>query len=155
MTLDTTTTEETEAVGERLGRALEPGDFLGLRGDLGAGKTAFVRGLSRGLSLPPEAGVSSPTFAIVNTYEGGRLPLFHADLYRVRDAEELYDAGYYDLLESPGAFAVEWIDHVPGAAPDDWLELVLRRTPTGRSLSFEPHGPRARTLLARFDAAKK
>lgn len=140
--------EETEAIGEELGRRLEAGDFVALVGDLGAGKTAFVRGLARGLGVPPEAQVSSPTFAIVNAYQGGRLPLLHADLYRVKDAEELYDAGWYDLLESGGAFVVEWFDRVPEASPPEWLEIRFEKIHRGRELTFIGHGARGQALLS-------
>ena len=114
--LTSNSVEETERLGERLGSMLLPGDFVGLSGDLGAGKTAFSRGVARGAGIPKEALVSSPTFTIVNAYHGGRLPVFHADLYRVDDAEELYDAGFYDLMESGRAMLVEWIDRVPEVA---------------------------------------
>jgi tRNA threonylcarbamoyladenosine biosynthesis protein TsaE len=138
---------ETEALGRRVGEQLAPGAFVGLTGDLGAGKTAFVRGVALGAGVPPGALVSSPTFAIVNAYAGGRLPVHHADLYRLRDAEELYDAGFYDLAESGGAMLVEWIDRVPQAVPDDWLHVRLRREGTGRRLELEAHGPAAQKLL--------
>ena len=139
--------KQTEALGSRLGELLAPGDFVGLSGDLGAGKTAFVRGVARGAGVPPEALVSSPTFAIVNAYAGGRLPVHHADLYRVKDAEELYDAGFYDLMDGSGALLVEWIDRVPAVVPVDWLEVRLRHLSHGRELAFESHGGRSRTIL--------
>lgn len=119
--------EETEALGARLGAALRPGDFVGLVGELGAGKTAFVRGVATGLGIPREANVSSPTYAIVNLYKGGRVTLLHADLYRLRDAEDLYDLGWDDLLASGVASVVEWFDRVPDAAPGERLELRLLR----------------------------
>jgi tRNA threonylcarbamoyladenosine biosynthesis protein TsaE len=130
---------ETERFGEALGRALRSGDFIGLTGDLGSGKTVPARGIARGAGVPPEALVSSPTFAIVNAYSGGRLPVFHADLYRVKDAEELYDAGFYDLENGGGALVVEWFDRVPEVAPSDWLEIRLTRDAVGRSLKARPH----------------
>lgn len=144
---DSASVEETEAVGERLGAALADGDFVGLIGDLGAGKTAFVRGVARGVGVPAEARVSSPTFAIVNAYGGGRIALHHADLYRLRDAEELYDAGFYDLVGGPGALVVEWLDKVPRFAPADRLELAITKTPEGRRLQFVATGARAGALL--------
>lgn len=143
----TKSVEETEALGEQIGSLLQPGDFLGLSGELGAGKTALVRGIARGAGIPREALVSSPTFAIVNAYHGGRLPVFHSDLYRVADAEELYDAGFYDLMESGGALLVEWIDRVREVVPPSWLEVTLRRIPGGRELSFEAHGERPNEIL--------
>ena len=92
--------EETEALGAELAGRLEPGDVVAFTGDLGAGKTAFVRGLARGLGIPDR--VTSPTFTIVNEYEGGRLPLFHFDMYRLGSADELYDIGWEDYLARGG-----------------------------------------------------
>ena len=143
----TTGVEETESLGRVIGDHLAPGDFLGLVGDLGAGKTAIVRGMALGAGVPASALVSSPTYAIVNAYAGGRLPLHHADLYRLRDAEELYEAGFYDLVESGGAMLVEWIDRVPEAVPVDWLSVSIAKVPGGRRFTFVAHGPRAGTLL--------
>ncbi len=138
--------DETERLGARLGALLRPGDFVGLAGDLGAGKTVFARGVTRGAEVPGEALVSSPTFALVNDYRGGRVPLYHADLYRVKDAEELYDAGFYDLTAGDGAIVVEWIDRVPAAAPEEWLEISIRKISGGRELTIVPHGERAEVL---------
>ncbi|MFM2152512.1 MAG: hypothetical protein RL199_947 [Pseudomonadota bacterium] len=146
-TCATGSVEETERLGRAIGAHLAPGTFLGLAGDLGAGKTALVRGIALGAGVPASALVSSPTFAIVNAYAGGRLPVHHADLYRLRDAEELYDAGFYDLAESGGAMLVEWIDRVPEAVPADWLSVALAKVPGGRRLAFEAHGPETRALL--------
>jgi tRNA threonylcarbamoyladenosine biosynthesis protein TsaE len=142
--------EDTESLGARLGSVLRPGDFVGLSGDLGAGKTVFARGVARGAGVPAEALVASPTFALVNDYRGGRVPLYHADLYRVKDAEELYDAGFYDLTAGDGALVVEWIDRVPSAAPEDWLEIRIRKSPAGRELTILPHGERAMALAWRI-----
>ncbi len=143
----TSTVDETEALGEKLGRALAGGEFIALAGPLGAGKTAFVRGVARGLDVPREAQVSSPTFALVNAYAGGRLPLFHADLYRVIDAEELYDAGFYDLPDPRGVVCVEWIDRVPAVAPAEHLAVDLRRVSTGREVVFTASGAAAERLV--------
>ena len=97
---------ETEALGAVLAKDLRPGDVVALTGDLGAGKTAFVRGLARGLSLDPGQ-VSSPTFALVHEYRGGRLPLFHVDLYRLSGAEA-EDLGLDELGVADGVLAIEW-----------------------------------------------
>ena len=153
--LQTGQVEETEALGERLGALLRPGDFVGLSGELGAGKTAFVRGVACGVGVPREAQVSSPTFALVNTYRGGRLPLLHADLYRVSDAEELYDAGFYDLVGGEGAFVVEWIDRVVEVAPPEWLEVALSHQNEGRALRFVAHGPRWEAVLAQLSTGSE
>lgn len=101
---------ETEAVGEELARTLTPGTVIAFTGDLGAGKTAFTRGLARGLGIAER--VTSPTFTIVNEYQGGRLPLFHFDMYRLGSAEELFDIGWEDYLRRGGVCAVEWSEKV-------------------------------------------
>ena len=107
---------ETEAVGAALARVLEPGTILAYRGDLGAGKTAFTRGLARGLGCGDM--VTSPTYTIVNEYTSGRLPLFHFDMYRLRSADDLFDIGWDDYLERGGVCAVEWSENVEEAMED-------------------------------------
>lgn len=102
MTYITHSPEETEKLGEALGRCLAPGTVLAYRGELGAGKTAFTRGLARGLGYREP--VTSPTYTIVNEYLGGRLPLFHFDMYRLRCADDLWDIGWEDYLDR-GAYA--------------------------------------------------
>ena len=104
---------ETEKVGEKLAHTLSPGTVIAFTGDLGAGKTAFTRGLARGLGTPGR--VTSPTFTIVNEYEGGRLPLFHFDMYRLSSSEELFDIGWEDYLRRGGVCAVEWSERVHDA----------------------------------------
>lgn len=106
---------ETEALGEELGRTIPAGTVIAFTGDLGAGKTAFTRGLARGLGYPGR--VTSPTFTVVNEYEGGRLPLFHFDMYRLGGADELFDIGWEDYLRRGGVCAVEWSENVAEALP--------------------------------------
>jgi tRNA threonylcarbamoyladenosine biosynthesis protein TsaE len=140
--------EETRALGRRLGELLQGGDFVGLSGNLGAGKTELTRAVCAGAQVPMEQ-VGSPSFAIVATYAGGRVPLIHADLYRVGDVDELYATGYFDLLGPASAALVEWIDLVPDAAPPDALQLILSITgPDSRRLEAEARGPRSEELLA-------
>ena len=105
--------EETEAIGERLAEKLHPGTVLAYRGDLGAGKTAFTRGLCRGLGC--QETVTSPTYTIVNEYLGGRLPLFHFDMYRLASDDDLWDIGWEDYLDRQGVCAVEWSENVDDA----------------------------------------
>ena len=107
---------ETEAVGEKLAKVLAPGAVVAYRGDLGAGKTAFTRGLARGLGAT-EA-VTSPTYTIVNEYLTGRMPLFHFDMYRLTSADDLFDIGWEDYLERGGVCAVEWSENVAEALED-------------------------------------
>ena len=104
---------ETEALGAALAAKLGPGTVIAYRGDLGAGKTAFTRGLARGLGCGEM--VTSPTYTIVNEYLGGRLPLFHFDMYRLRSADDLWDIGWEDYLERGGVCAVEWSENVAEA----------------------------------------
>ena len=117
--------EETEAVGEGLARTLRPGAVVAFTGDLGAGKTAFVRGMARGLGC--SARVTSPTFTIVNEYEGGRVPLFHFDMYRLSSSEELFDIGWEDYLARGGVCAVEWSEIVADALEPDAIRVDMRR----------------------------
>ena len=104
---------ETEAIGARLAAVLNPGAVVAYLGDLGMGKTAFTRGLAAGLGY--KGRVTSPTFAIVNEYEGGRLPLFHFDMYRLNNAGELFDIGWEDYLDRGGICVVEWSERVADA----------------------------------------
>jgi len=113
---------DTEAAGERLGRLLAPGDVVMLFGDLGAGKTAFVRGMARGIGADPED-VSSPTFTIVQEYTGRSATLYHVDLYRLEPAE-IDDLGLEDLVSTDGIVAIEWADRWKGR-PDDVIEVWL------------------------------
>ena len=117
--------KETEQLGERLGAALKPGSVLAYTGDLGAGKTAFTRGVARGLQVPER--VTSPTFNIVNEYEGGRLPLFHFDMYRLGGADELFDIGWEDYLAQNGVCAVEWSENVEEALEEGTIRIDIRR----------------------------
>jgi tRNA threonylcarbamoyladenosine biosynthesis protein TsaE len=125
---------------------LRPGDFVGLVGDLGAGKTEFVRGVAAGAGVPGDE-VASPTFAIVYPYRG-RIPLHHADLYRLSDEDELYATGLSDLIGGETALLVEWIDRIWSAAPGDRLEVRLTaRSARARRLDASATGPSSRALL--------
>lgn len=122
MTFTTHSAAETEALGERLATRLTGGEVIAYTGDLGAGKTAFTRGLARGLGITDR--VTSPTFTIVNEYEGGRLPLFHFDMYRLSSSDELYDIGWEDYLVRGGVCAVEWSEIVSDALEENELIRV-------------------------------
>ena len=111
--------QETERLGEALGKVLKPGTVLAYEGDLGAGKTAFTRGLARGLGATEQ--VTSPTYTIVNEYLSGRMPLFHFDMYRLHSSDDLWDIGWEDYLERGGVCAVEWSENV-----SDALEGAIR-----------------------------
>ena len=105
--------EETERIAAEYAAGLKAGDVLFFRGDLGAGKTAFVRGLAAGLGIAPET-VSSPTFTFVKEYRGGRLPLAHFDMYRVGSADDLYSIGFFDYIGGDAVVAVEWSENIEG-----------------------------------------
>ena len=109
----TASAQETEQLGQRLGQRLKPGAVIAYSGDLGAGKTAFTRGLARGLGCTDT--VTSPTYTIVNEYLSGRIPLFHFDMYRLRSSDDLWDIGWEDYLERGGVCAVEWSENVADA----------------------------------------
>lgn len=117
--------QETEALGQELVRQMAPGSVVAFTGDLGAGKTAFVRGMARGLGVTQR--VTSPTFTIVNEYEGGTLPLFHFDMYRLRSADELFDIGWEDFLRRGGICAVEWSENIQDALESDTIYVDIRR----------------------------
>lgn len=118
--------EETEQLGAQLARTLTPGTVLAYTGSLGMGKTAFTRGLARGLGFTGR--VTSPTFTLVNEYDG-RIPLFHFDLYRIASSDELFDLGWDDYLDRGGICAVEWSERIADALPPDTLFVDLARHP--------------------------
>ncbi|HEX9365794.1 MAG TPA: tRNA (adenosine(37)-N6)-threonylcarbamoyltransferase complex ATPase subunit type 1 TsaE [Vicinamibacterales bacterium] len=120
---ETASESETEAAGEALGRDLRAGDVVLLYGDLGAGKTAFVRGMARGIGANP-ADVSSPTFTIVQEYAGPSATLYHVDLYRLEGAE-IDDLGLEDLVSGDGIVAIEWAERWTGR-PDDVMEVRIK-----------------------------
>jgi len=131
----TSSVEETEALGRRLGRQLRPGAVVAYYGDLGSGKTAFTRGLAQGLGIT--ARVTSPTYTIVNEYEG-TVPLFHFDMYRLSSAEELFEIGWEDYLERGGVIAVEWSERVSEAL-EGALEIRFQKDaemPDGRVITI-------------------
>ena len=116
---------ETEELGELLAKRLHAGDVIAYLGDLGAGKTAFTRGLARGLGCTMR--VTSPTFTIVNEYDGD-LPLFHFDMYRLSDADELFDIGWDEYLSRGGICAVEWSERITSELPADAIVVTILRS---------------------------
>ena len=141
----TNSPEETELLGEKLSKILTPGTILAYRGDLGAGKTAFTRGLARGLDCREQ--VTSPTYTIVNEYLGGRLPLFHFDMYRLRSADDLFDIGWDDYLERGGICAVEWSENVWDAMEDPILVTIEKVGENSRRITIEGSETHALTGL--------
>ena len=127
--------EETEAVGAGLARQLNSGAVIAYRGDLGAGKTAFTRGLARGLGYAEP--VTSPTYTIVNEYLGGRLPLFHFDMYRLASSDDLWDIGWDDYLERGGIAAVEWSENVDDAMENAIYVTIHKTGESSRKIVIE------------------
>lgn len=139
--------EETFLLGSVVGELLEPGDFLALDGELGAGKTQFVRGLAAGAALAADDLVSSPTFTLINEYRC-RIPLHHLDLYRLTSAEEVLELGFDEYLANGGAMVVEWPDRLKSELPQELL--LIRFTIIGemeRELVFHGSGQRYVTLV--------
>ena len=127
--------EETELLGQRLGETLSGGEIIAYQGGLGAGKTAFTLGLARGLGISMR--VTSPTYTIVNEYTGGRLPLFHFDMYRLGSAEELFDIGWEDYLARDGVCAVEWSENVQEAMQGAITVRMEKRSENTRCIRIE------------------
>jgi len=152
----TRSARQTFALGERLGRRLAPGDVVALVGDLGAGKTQLVRGACRGAGVP-DVEVASPSFGIVASYRG-RIPVHHADLYRIGGFDELYATGFGDLVGGEGAVLVEWADRVPDALPTERLEIRLAhipRRPAARRIEIRGIGERHQALARALSARRR
>ena len=126
---------ETEKIGAALGKILKPGTVIAYRGDLGAGKTAFTRGLARGLGSSEM--VTSPTYTIVNEYLGGRMPLFHFDMYRLASSDDLWDIGWEDYLDRNGVCAVEWSENVEDALEDPIIITIEKLGEESRRICLE------------------
>ena len=131
----TNSPRETEQLGEKLAAVLRPGAVIAYRGDLGAGKTAFTRGLARGLGYGEP--VTSPTYTIVNEYLGGRLPLFHFDMYRLASSDDLWDIGWEDYLDRGGVCAVEWSENVADALEAPILITIEKLGEDARRITVE------------------
>lgn len=135
MIYQTNSPEQTEKIGSALAKILSPGAVIAYRGDLGAGKTAFTRGLARGLGISDP--VTSPTYTIVNEYLGGRMPLFHFDMYRLHSADDLWDIGWEDYLERGGVCAVEWSENVADALEDAITVTIEKLGADTRRITIE------------------
>ena len=127
---------DTEAIAEKLGRVLKSGNVVAYFGGLGMGKTAFTRGLAKGMGI--KADVSSPTFAIVNDY-GGNPPLVHFDMYKVESWNDLYSSGFFDYLDMGAVLAVEWSENIENALPDDTIRVTIEQgdSPEKRIITIE------------------
>ncbi len=149
---------QTIALGERLGRVLQDGDVLVLTGDLGAGKTQLTKGIAAGLGIADD--VTSPTFTIQMVYEGGRLPLFHFDLYRLDDPDQLEDTGLFDVLGQEGVCVIEWGEQFSDEIGDGRVDVFVTRkddeaapgTEPAREVRLVAHDARGEELLAALGA---
>jgi tRNA threonylcarbamoyladenosine biosynthesis protein TsaE len=139
--------EHTRRLGNSLGKLLQGGEIIGLVGELGTGKTCFVRGLTEGLEVSQETWIRSPTFTLVNEYRG-RLPIYHIDLYRIESTAELEELNLREYLYSNGVSLIEWFEYFPADEVDDHLEIKLAyREGSKRQLTFIPHGARYEKLV--------
>ena len=146
--------DDTVELGELVASCLQDGDVLVLTGGLGVGKTHFTKGVSRGLG--DERPVASPTFALMAVHDGGRIPLFHFDLYRLEHAYQLEDTGIFDVLGYEGACLLEWGEQFQDDLTDEYLGVVISRVEGDadrREVTLEPHGVRAVALAGAIDAA--
>ena len=138
MIFETNSPAQTEAIGAALGKIINQGTVIAYRGDLGAGKTAFTRGLAKGLGCTEI--VTSPTYTIVNEYLGGRIPLFHFDMYRLRSSDDLFDIGWEDYLDRGGVCAVEWSENVDDAMEDALYITIEKLGEDARRITIEGGG---------------
>ena len=120
----TSSPEETEKLGFKLGKKLCGGEVIAYRGGLGMGKTCFTRGVAAGLGYYVE--VTSPTFALINEYLGGRIPLYHFDMYRISGWEDLYSTGFFEYLEQGGVIAAEWSENIENALPENTITVSIK-----------------------------
>lgn len=150
----TSSRDETIALGEKIGRALRPGDVLVLTGDLGAGKTQLTKGLAAGMGVSDD--VTSPTFTIEMVYEGSEMPLYHFDLYRLDDADQLEDTGIFDVLGADGVCSIEWGEQFAEELGDARVDVFVTRLDSRAEPGEEPprevrlvaHDARGEALLA-------
>ena len=148
--IETRNPKETMRLGEYLAQGLKGGDILCLSGDLGSGKTTFVKGLAHGLKID-EKKVNSPTFVLMNVYEG-KLPLYHFDFYRFEDPKEIVGIGYDEFLYGKGVAVIEWAERFGTLMPPERLEIKLSHSgDDSRTLEFIPHGEKYNTLIKKIN----
>lgn len=135
------TAEDMQTAAADFAKKLCPGDTILLRGDLGSGKTTWTQGLAKGLCVLED--VTSPTFVILSEYTSGKMPLYHMDAYRLQQPEEAYDLGFEDLLVHDGVLVIEWPEQIESLLPEDYLEIVLKREGSGRTLTMRDVGQSA------------
>lgn len=138
---------QTRNWGKKLGRLLTGGEIIGLTGELGSGKTCFVRGMAEGLEVGKEAWIRSPTFTLINEYHG-RMPLYHIDLYRVENRRELEELNLLEYFFADGVCAIEWFEHIPAREIEEYLHVgFAHANGSRRKLTFMAHGERYELLV--------
>jgi len=146
-TIVTTSPRQSQNLGRNLGRLVKGGEIIGLVGELGAGKTCFVRGFAEGIEVSADAWVRSPTFTLINEYSG-RLPVYHVDLYRVGKQDELASLNLREYLYGDGVSLIEWFEFLPANEVDEYLELhIAHGGGNRRQIDFIAHGPGYERLL--------
>lgn len=146
---------QTRNWGKRLGKLLRGGEIVGLTGELGSGKTCFARGVAEGLDVGKEAWIRSPTFTLINEYDG-RLPMYHIDLYRIGNARELEELNLREYLFSGGVSVVEWFEHLPEREVDEWLEVSFAYADgNARRLTFTAHGGQYKEIIEALRVRQK
>ena len=144
----------TLSFGRSLAKLVKGGEIVGLRGELGTGKTTFVRGFCEGIEVSQKAWVRSPTFTLINEYQG-RLPVYHIDLYRIARAEEIEALNLRDYLYSDGVSLIEWIERLPADELDEYLEVSLaHRSESKRQVAFTAHGARYEAILEQLKSER-
>ena len=141
MKIETFSAEETYKIGEQMGREAKAGDVLCLLGDLGVGKTVFTQGFAAGLGITEP--VSSPTFTIVQTYDEGRMPFYHFDVYRIADADEMFEIGYEEYFFGEGVCLIEWAELIKELIPDHVTQITISKSLSEgfdyRKIEIEPY----------------
>jgi tRNA threonylcarbamoyladenosine biosynthesis protein TsaE len=154
MVLQTSSTSETIRMGKRLGRLLEPGDVVALVGDLGTGKTQFIKGLAEGVGVGKATYVSSPSFTLINEYQG-RIPLYHIDLFRLESEREVEGLGLEEYVRGNGITAIEWADKVSSLLPDELLLIkILYTGEHSRTIEIMPKGKRYKKMIEGFEGSR-
>lgn len=134
--------EDTHAIGKKLARQFKPGDVVALVGDIGAGKTTLVRGIADGLGIPASS-VASPSFVLIREYNGGRMPVYHADLFRLDGMPAAANVGLEEFYEGGGLVLIEWANRIPDVLPEEYLEIRFETlSPESRCFTAHPHGKR-------------
>jgi len=149
MQILTKSSRQTTSLGKRIARNLKSGDVIGLFGNLGSGKTTFIKGLAEGLGINKRF-VNSPSFVLVKEYKG-RVPFYHFDLYRIKNLIEVFNIGYEEYLSNKGIIAIEWADRIKDVLPKDYLQInFVFNSENGRLLKFIPHGIRYKGIVKKI-----